>query len=118
MFELLKIFASLYFASMLNHNPEKLKKIKEEIAFFSLKEQAMYADQICVENALNEDFLRKCLADFDPHDQEQYARFNATSIGNAAYLALHAPLAEVRKQALSVIHGYQAWLRHGHHQNN
>lgn len=59
----------------------------QEIINLPIERQAQHADQVCGTNARNLSFCRGQIAGFatDP----QFHRWNATSIGNLAYMALY-----------------------------
>ena len=58
-----------------------------EVIDLPIERQAQYADQICVQNAKNLQFCRGQLAGF--RENPQFHLWNATSIGNLAYMALY-----------------------------
>lgn len=72
-------------------------KIMQEIieSNYDIKLVAKYADAVCVGNAQNRDFLEKQLKGDWVSDeklrQNKHKLNNPTSLGNMAYLALHAP---------------------------
>lgn len=56
-------------------------------------EQAEYVDQICQHNATDPDFAEDQLeTKFTPE------KWNITSLGNVAYMSLHAPTPKLREQ--------------------
>ena len=72
----------------LKYNFEYLESIFPEAILYSQKEQAKLADAVAQQFASDRDFCEKMLPrDIGP---ETWAQMNATSVGNAAYMALHA----------------------------
>lgn len=85
-------------ANGLRHNIHYLNKIKNEIPFWQLHEQAEYADVITV----------KCLKEWDGWEIGQFesfvsstdvSNFNAVGIGNLAYIAINTLHPEIRQAA-------------------
>jgi hypothetical protein len=111
MFNLLKRPFGQYDNNGLKYPVSYLNKIEKEIAFYPLHEQAKYVDQVCYQNAKNIFFLEEQFSNFDPYDTSQYDGFNATSVGNMAYLALYAPSYEIRMKCMQALANYKAYLR-------
>lgn len=90
----------------LRYSIAHLEKIKKDMIHWPRKKQAKYVDRtlrdlvsICLEN-------RYMLTDAHRH----FPTFNATSIGNLAYLALYSYDDRVKKQAEKVLEDYKNWL--------
>ena len=72
----------------------------EEILRLPIDEQAKYADHICGAFAHDLTFCKQQLDTLG--DNPRYERWNATSIGNCAYMALHG-CPETRAEYASVL---------------
>jgi len=70
---------------------KKLQEMRSEIAFLPIEEQAQYADEICRLGAEDLEWLEEQFSMMEPCDHTLFDCMNTTSIGNIAYLALHAP---------------------------
>lgn len=71
---------------MISHEDDHLRGVLYKIAFWPIHTQARYADIICTHHAKNPDFCEDQLQQMPT----RVTFFNATSIGNLAYMALHA----------------------------
>ena len=78
---------------MHSHDDDHLRGVLYKIAYWSIYTQAQYADVICTHNADLADFCEEQLQQMPI----KVTFFNATSIGNLAYMALHAHPAYVDK---------------------
>lgn len=88
----------------LKHTIAHLEAMWEIIPLLPVEKQAEYADEVCVKNVNNHAFLMKQI----PLDENMIAQAvnNTTGIGNVAYIALHAPIPQVRevcKKALDIL---------------
>lgn len=59
----------------------------KDIVKAPIEKQAEYADAVCVANAKDVNFCRNQLKGVE--EDPQYEKWNPTSIGNCAYMALH-----------------------------
>ena len=86
----------------LNHSLEHLEKIRDKIAFWPRKTQAKYADEVCKEfiDENDEEFINS-LRFWD--EKLDFKVLNTTSIGNLAYIALHAKSNLIRAKANMVL---------------
>lgn len=74
-----------------------------------LEKQAEYADGVVKENAGDPSFLTKQkFNEVDPAKVD-YAAWNASSVGNCAWIALHAKKGRHRKLCLALLAGYKAY---------
>lgn len=64
---------------------DRLEALRPAILWYSIEEQAKAADRVCKSMASNNDFLTGQRVRLDTSTDS----WNATSIGNMAYLALH-----------------------------
>lgn len=94
----------------LNHALEELDKLKFTLPFLPIEEQAKYADAICIENADKMHFLLQQFSNFNPYAFAQFEGWNATSIGNSAYIALHGVSSIATHKAVLGLLNYQRWL--------
>lgn len=75
----------------------------------SLQEQAEYADAVVRENAADPEYLRQQkFCDVDP-EKVDYAAWNANSVGNCAWIALHAQQPKYQRKCLALLAGYKAY---------
>jgi hypothetical protein len=78
----------------LNDEPKIMQAIIE--SNYDINLVSAYADEVCVKNAQNQVFLEEQLKNSNWMSEEKLQQFkhtlnNPTSLGNMAYLALHAP---------------------------
>ena len=66
-----------------------LNVVAADIIWFPIERQARFADVITASNARNMQWITDQFIDFDPNNTMQFDLFNATAIGNLAYLALN-----------------------------
>lgn len=94
----------------LKHELKLLNEMQFKIAFMAIYDQAHFADEVCVENAKNEDFLRSQLGGIDPTDTSMFANMNATAVGNLAYIALNGCVPEIRDLCKTTLDNYRNYL--------
>ena len=90
----------------LNHSIEHLREMKYKIAWLPIKEMATYADQICMQKVEAGE-----LFEWRTKNEYFFPEFNATSIGNLAYIALYHENHEQTHAAMNVIEWYREWLK-------
>lgn len=83
----------------LNHSLEKLDAIKNQIPFWPLEKQSEYADNICRVSVNNPEML----SDLVPESFADLSKWNATSFGNLAYIALHTKSKFMRDYANGIL---------------
>lgn len=91
----------------LNNSIEDLEEIKIKIFDYPVEEQARYADRVCMDNCKDLEFLAKEFS--DSNDDSWFENYNATSVGNLAYVALYAPekrYKDVAKKQLDALTAY------------
>ena len=96
----------------LRHNTKYLDTIKTKIVFWSVEEQAKYVDWVVYDAVKNNvTFFRPDLIDEKDLD---FNLFNATSVGNMAYVSLYHKDEEERLSAKAKLHSikdhYEALL--------
>ena len=97
----------------LNYPIEHLNNIKWLIVFSTRERQARYADNICRETINNPRFVKEQMDSItDTNDQDLFKRFNTTSVGNLAFVALHAPKPYSSK-AEEILSNYKAYVEEG-----
>lgn len=94
------------------HEPLRQAPSRFEVSRWSVADQCKMADVICITNAQNEEFLADQSRDWleDPNWEKNFAYWNVTSIGNAAYLSVHAPTARYRNLYRTLLVRYCDWL--------
>lgn len=87
----------------LKYSIEHLNAIRNEIIFYPMQEQAMYADQVCVQMvARGTEFLGGSLEDVS-------FPMNTTAVGNLAYIALYSRNEEFQTRAKIILSEYKKW---------
>lgn len=82
-----------------------LQRIDNQIIFWDIAKQADYRDRVCEVSVLHEmehTFL-------DIHSRPHFPGFNATSVGNLAFVALYSLNPKYKAWALSVLTQYRVW---------
>jgi len=94
----------------LRYSRKHLDKMKYRIAYFSIKEQAEYADIVTTRNVNDPQFL---LNQFPNHPKTELIlkrmmndKTNATSIGNTAYIVLYCHDARCKEIAHNMLDEY------------
>lgn len=77
----------------------------------STDEMAKYADVVLVKNINDKRFLDLQLKDLDPDDWSQFHKWNATSLGNLAFVSLNAELDAHRDLASNTLNSYKDFLK-------
>lgn len=81
----------------------------------SREDQAQYADAVCVAMAQDRRFLTEQLDSIKTLNGCDYPAWNATSIGNIAYLLLYSPLENEERDSLeNLLTEYGKWKVHKH----
>ena len=93
---------------MNNHSLEHLKKVKSKIIDWPIEKQAEYADEICIENINDIEFIKEQMDAVNINDKSVFKTFNTTSIGNLAYLVLNAPK-EYAGKAKNILENYKSY---------
>src|SRR5438034_1050351 len=93
-YSLRKVVKKYMYPAGLNYSLSHLIAVKDEVSEMTLEEQARYADNVLRGHLHDPAFMEQQMADRD----HQYDRWNTTSVGNCAYIALHAPIEEHRKK--------------------
>lgn len=95
----------------LSHSLPELESLRSSIACFSLEEQAEYADGVCRRMHKDLEFLRNNIYDEGDPAAERYNLWNATSVGNLAFLYLNSPLTPSQKKSLETqLQGYANYV--------
>ncbi len=92
-------------------NLDKLKEIKYQIAFYEIKEQAKYADSVCVTFVKNKEFVRSQFVEANDVVFRSFQNWNATSVGNLAYTSLFCEIPEISQKCLDFIEKYRNWIK-------
>lgn len=92
-----------------------LDSIKDDIAFYSLTKQAEFADATTVKNVKNDLFINYSAPElFDNVSIEKLIKeesFNATDVGNLAFLALNANKKEIRTRCMEILDNYKTLIK-------
>lgn len=86
---------------------EQLERDQNLLSNMTIEDQARYADAICVANVNSTDFHNRQLKHVRDHGPN-YSVWNTCSVGNTAYMALHAP-PEYREEYRQLLQGYFDW---------
>jgi hypothetical protein len=89
----------------LSHSIEELQRKQNSILDLPLEEQAQYADAICRNFASDIVFHQQQLNGFG---ENNFHMWNTTSIGNIAYMSLHAP-EPYKQQYKKIFEEYKQW---------
>lgn len=95
----------------LSHPIQHLEEIENDIPFWPLAKQAQYADAVIQTRVNDNEWLQEQMSD-EPDNAENW---NATAVGNLAYIIIHTTSSKIQATALkhlAVIRGY-ARRRHG-----
>lgn len=90
-----------------NKTYQEYEEAYRKMRFKSRVEQAEFVDEVCNLNARNPEFLKKNFATEDI-ENPRFDEFDARSVGNLAFLAMHAP-APYRAMAQSLLNRYLYW---------
>lgn len=95
----------------LRHSITYLNSIQDEIPFWELEKQAEFADQLTSSGHFyeNPDFLVQLVA--REAIRKDFKNWNTTSIGNLAYIALHASNPEISKVTKEILEEYKDYVR-------
>jgi hypothetical protein len=85
---------------------QDLVKMEKNIHELPLEQQALFADQVCKTRAR---FLGFAQEQAPVLGYESFHIWNTTSVGNCAYMALHAPTPELREKYRSAVERYRQW---------
>lgn len=85
----------------------KSKRFTEDDYALPLEEQATHADQGAFDACKD---VHECERLLD-REHHTFERWNGTSLGNAAFLAIHGPTASVRERARQLHGQYVQWRR-------
>jgi hypothetical protein len=77
-----------------------------ELIHNTVEEQSRYADLVCRSN-VNEPWLHEQISEMDPG---MFCVLNTTSVGNVAYVALHASDANIRRRCVEILDEYRYWI--------
>lgn len=91
-----------------DHSLEDLEDMRYEIIYLPLNHQALYVDKIIVNNIDNYDFIDKQLS--IEVDDNTFSIFNATSVGNLAYLILNCKDQEHVKKCEIILNKYKEYV--------
>lgn len=75
----------------------------------SVAEKARHASQDCINNVNNNEFVAAQLDEGE--DESMFPEWEATAVGNLAYIAIHSPSPELRKRASQLMYKHNAWLQ-------
>jgi len=92
----------------LRYSHEHLAKIADKIPFWDISKQAQYRDRTCELSVLRE---MEHLGFMDIHSRPHFPTFNATSVGNLAFVALYSLNKKYRTYALKTLTEYRIWLQ-------
>ena len=86
------------------------------VARLPIEGQMAYADHICAAHATDSEFADDQMRDLvdDPQWERQFHLWNVTSIGNMAYMSVHAPTERHRQFYRTVLQSYIDWLEDRH----
>jgi len=91
----------------LNHSMDELIRMDHVIHTLPLEQQSNYADQWCQKMAKDEEFALSQLVGLD--EEKNYSLWNSTSVGNCAYMVLHAPTDDLRQKYAEGLSRYCTW---------
>lgn len=94
----------------LRHSKRYLEEVRYDIAFYSLSAQSFFADAVTVKNVGNADFLSFSVAGLYS-GSPRFEDFDATTVGNLAFIALNATSKAVRTRAMDILEGYKSYVR-------
>lgn len=81
----------------------------DDIQYLPLAKQAELVDQVCVAGVNDPEFVKDGLTEL--FNKNAYPQWNSTSIGNCAFLAIHAPDETSRNEYKRGINEYFAWYK-------
>lgn len=99
-------FFGFYDSRGLKHSTAHLIKIKNQIIHWPLEKQSRYVDRTCRDLVTLRLENRYMLNDANRH----FPTYNATSVGNLAFLALYSWDEGVRNKAKKILDDYKKWL--------
>jgi hypothetical protein len=89
----------------LYHDIEVLNELKYKIMDLPLMEMATYSDKITRHGIA-------AITVYDIHESEKHFKeFNATSVGNMAFVALNHPIHDVKVEAMIMLEQYRNYLK-------
>lgn len=94
----------------LKYSTKHLERIKYSIPFWSRKSQEHYADQITVENVHQPMFQHPAFLS-GLYDEYWMPGYNATTVGNLAYISRRHKNKEVRERADKMLYLLAQYLR-------
>lgn len=94
----------------LNHNLNTLEAIRYKIVELPIEEQATYADRICVMN-VNHDMVTRSFDKTNEEIKKSFHIWNATSVGNMAYIALYCNDTTIRARAVQLLQDYTEYVK-------
>ena len=74
----------------------------------TIEQQALYADSICQNHSSDFNFATE---QYVAPDTNKFSRWNRTSLSNTAYMALHVPTEDLRKQYRDLLDSFINWKR-------
>lgn len=86
---------------------DQLQELQATIHTLPLETQAQYADKWCQQMSVNEQFATTGAAGMD--EESTFPGWNTTSVGNCAYMALHAPTKNLRALYKQTLAHYCQW---------
>ena len=89
----------------LRYSVKHLESIEDQIGFWDILKQSRYRDRVCEMSVLHE--MEQTFLDI--HSKPHFATFNATSVGNLAFVALYSLNAQYKGWALLVLTQYRVW---------
>lgn len=90
----------------LSHSLDELEIMDKYIHYLPVHLQEKYADSVTRKNCSNEKWLEDQFKDLIPQD---FNKLNATSVGNLAYISIHAPTQELRNKVGHYLQEYCNW---------
>jgi len=112
MINLLKRLLGGYDEDGLKYSINHLKNIMDEIPYYPIEKQAEYADGICVSLIDDKEHHDSEFDEINEGNVKEYQYFNlwnATSVGNTAYVALNSPYPDIREKAKLLLQEYKNW---------
>ncbi len=100
-----KEFAKAY-SEMVSEKESEKYPSPSELIHKTVEEQSLYADIVCRSN-VNEPWLHEQISEMDPG---MFCVWNTTSVGNVAYVALHASNASIRRRCVEILDEYRHWI--------
>jgi hypothetical protein len=109
----LRYFSGYYVPAGLAHSTAHLRDVADQIPYWSIERQSVYADAVARELSQNVAYCNEYAESVRNTQEVDFAKFNSTSVGNLAYMAKFSASTSMKVAAYDCLLKYQAW-----HQKN